>query len=229
MTARVRLKKTDISLLEAYTISLDFYKRVDNKMKRSMLDVLAAKITARKNLSYNASTHSWEQSPNAREVKFTFLISTDPTSYVKKDNVEVHKYPVIFLIRDFDAGIHSSFKSRVGGLKRWKSPKLKVSDYKTPAEKERVRKINQRILDQNIRNGLQADFIFRCMWVWKQYGLLFGPMTCLNRPPKETNPMLYPYFSKHEYWIITWLLLPILQTKKNIIEQKLFKNRERES
>jgi len=218
----VRLKKTDISILEMLQVSHEYYKRIDDKILRSKLDVLGAKITARKNLQYDPKTHTWNQS--GRELKFVFLISTDPVSYQKTDNVKIHRYPVIFLIKDLDAGINSAFKSRVGGLKRWRTSKLKISEGKTPAEKERIRKINQRVTDQNIRNGLQGDFIFRCMWVWKQYGLLFGPMTCLNRPPKETNPQLWPYFSKHEYWIVTKLLMPILQTKKDIIIQKLFKN-----
>ena len=152
-----------------------------------------------------------------------FLISTDPVSYKKQDTLHVHRYPVIFLIKDFDANIQSSFRSRVGGLKKWRTPTKKVSDGKTEAEKNKIRKDNQRILESNIKNGLQADFIFRNMWVWKQYDLLFGPMTCLNQAPKKTNKDFLPYFSKHEYWIIQKLLYPILVTKKGIIKDKLFK------
>ena len=63
------------------------------------------------------------------------------------------------------------------------------------------------------------------MWVWKQYDLLFGPLTCENRPPNITNPELFPYFSKHEFWIIQHVLIPLLRTKKNIIKNKLFKER----
>ncbi len=61
------------------------------------------------------------------------------------------------------------------------------------------------------------------MWVWRQYNLLFGPLTCENRPPKITNPGSLPYFSKHEFWIIQHILIPILNTKTGIIKDKLFK------
>lgn len=225
MALQVRLKQKDPSITELFLISLEYYKRVDNKRDRAKLDVVSAKLIARKNLTYDYTTKQWQQS--GREIRFDFLVKSDPVSYEKKDDISPHQYPVIFLIRDLDKGMNSSFRSRVGGLKRWKSPKLKVSEGKTPAEKERRRKINQQILEINLRNGLQADFIFRNMWVWKQYGLLFGPMTCLNRPPKITNPQMWPYFSKHEYWIIWKLLEPILTTKKNIIKEKLFKNEEK--
>ena len=75
---------------------------------------------------------------------------------------------------------------------------------------------------------MSGDFIFRQMWVWKQYDLLFGPMTCLNKPPNITNPDYFPYFSKHEYWILVNLLIPILNKKSGIIRNKLFKNELRE-
>ena len=176
MAERLRKTKGDLSIIDLLIYSGTYYVEVDNKKWRAEVDVVSAKIIARNNLTYNPSTHQWEQS--GREVKFEFLIRTAPTSYKKNDSLKYHTYPVIFLLRDFDKGIASPFRSRVGGLKRWKNIKQKISEGKTPEEKDRIRKENKKIQEQNIKNQLSGDFIFRQMWVWRQYGLLFGPMTC---------------------------------------------------
>jgi hypothetical protein len=217
-----RLRKGDTSLYDMLLVSARYYLEKDDKKWRAEVDVVSAKITARKNLSYNPRTHKWEQI--GREVKFQFLIKTDPISYKKNDSLKFHYYPVIFLLRDFDKGIASPFRSRVGGLKRWKKSRRKISEGKTPDEKDRIRRENKKIQELNIKNQLSGDFIFRQMWVWKQYDLLFGPMTCLNKPPDITNPDKVPYFSKHEFFILQNLLIPILNKKSGIIRNKLFKN-----
>ena len=136
-----RLKKGDISIIELLQLSAQYYQEKDNKKWRAEIDVISAKITARNNLSYNPSTHKWEQI--GREIKFIFIIRTDPISYKKGDSLKYHYYPVIFLLRDFDKGITSPFRSRVGGLKRWKSLRRKISEGKTQDEKNRIRKENK--------------------------------------------------------------------------------------
>ncbi len=218
----VRLKKSDLSIKGIMSASRIYYKKKDNKPWRAKLDVKSAKITVRRNLTYNPSAHEWEQG-KSREVKFVFLVKSDPISYKKTDTLKYHYYPVFFLLRDFDAGLDSAFRSRVGGFKRWKKSTKKISDGKSESEKKKIRKDNLRVLEQNIKEGLQGDFIFRQMWVWRLYDLLFGPLTCENRPPEITNKELYPYFSKHEYWIIQHVLIPILNTKTGAIKDKLFK------
>lgn len=216
-----KLRKTDLSIKDILKLSRNYYNKIDSKPWRAKLDVKSAKITARRNLTYNPSVKEWKQ--EGREVKFTFLVKSDPISYKKTDNLKFHYYPVILLMRDFDAGMDSAFRSRVGGFKRWKKSGKTISKDNSKSTNDKIRKDNKRIQEQNIKNGLQGDFIFRQMWVWRQYDLLFGPLTCENRPPTETNPKFYPYFSKHEYWIIQHILIPLLNTKKGFIKNKLFK------
>ena len=51
---RPKLKKGDIPFSEIYYISKKwYYKEYDNKEKRMKLDVIGAKITARKNFKYD--------------------------------------------------------------------------------------------------------------------------------------------------------------------------------
>lgn len=217
-----RLKKGDISIAEMLKISYDYYKKKDDKPWRAKLDVKSARITARRNMIYNPSKHKWEQS--AREVKFEFVVKTDPISYDRNDSLKYHYYPVVFILRDFDAGLNSSFRSRVGSFKKWKKSNKKISEGKDKREKDRIRKENKEIQEKNIKDGIQADFLFGQMWIYRKYDLLWGPMTCLNQPPKITNPNFMPYFSKHEFWIIQNILIPILNTKTGIIKNKLFKD-----
>jgi len=208
-----RLKIGDITINEILTLSRAVYKgEVDNKLRREKMDVRGGKITARKGLTYNKQTKKWEQT--GRELRFDFIVRSVPKSYEKTDNVPVHKYPVTFLLKDFTKGLNSPFKWRTGGLKKWKNIKRKISEGKTDSEKDRIRKENQKITDTNIRNGLQGNFIFHLMWVLKQYGLLFGPLTCKNLPPRETNPEHIPYFDKTALYVVLKILPKILVNPK---------------
>ena len=219
-----KLKKGDITIKEMLDLSRALYKtdRIDNKLRREKMDILGGKIIQRRGLEYNRTTKQWEQT--SREVRFDFIVKSDPVSYEKKDTVPIHSYPVTFLLKDFTLGFNSPFKWRTGGLKRWKNSKpfgKKVSDGKTEKEKQRIReakeahsKKNLQILNTNIKNGLQGHFIFHLMWVLRQYDLLFGPLTCKNNPPKITNSKLEPYFDKTALYIVLRVLPKIFNNPK---------------
>jgi hypothetical protein len=197
-----RLKKGDITIPEVLRLSRYVYKsgEIDNKLLREKVDVLGGKIIARRGLTYNQSTKKWEQV--SREVRFDFIIKSNPVSYPKQDTVPIHKYPVTFLFKDFSMGFNSPFRWRTGGLKRWRNPTGKVREATSESAKELIREKNLQILNQNIKNGLQGNFIFNLMWVLYHYGLLFGPLTCKNKPPKKTNPAYTPYFDKTALFLV---------------------------
>ena len=218
-----KLRKGDISILEVLTLSKFEYKgKVDNKMVREKKDVVGGKIIARRGLTYDRKTKKWEQT--SREVRLDFIVSSRPISYIKTDTVATHRYPVTFLIKEWDKGMKSAFKWRTGGLKKWKNGKKhkrNISEGKTPKEKDEIRAEkkktaaeNLKITNMNVKNGLQGHFIFSLMWVLKQYDLLFGPLTCKNLAPKITNKELTPYFDKTALYLALRILPRVFKNPK---------------
>lgn len=213
-----RLKVGDITLKDLVQLSLHAYrtKQIDDKSKRAKLDIIGGKVTFRRGLTYDQSTKDWKQT--GREVRVDFLIRSEPVSYKRSDDIHPHRYPITFLFKDFLKGFDSPVRIRVGSNKKPKFPSKKVSDAgkvteaKTEKEKEKIRKAkeiisnqNNKIMEWNIRNGIQLQFFFQSMYVYKQNGVLFG-VNYATRPPKETNPKGLLFLSKHEYFIVTKLL-----------------------
>lgn len=207
-----KLKVGDISIAEIVALSRHAFQKklIDNKAYRSRIDVVNAKITARRNMKYDFSKKQWVQT--GREVRFDFLIKSDPKTYKKTDTVDIHKYPVTFLIRNLDKGLQSAFRWRTGSFKKPRMPKKGISKSQ-----------RQSIVNQNIRNGVQMEFFFDLEWVLDKWGLLFGP-NYAKWQPRKTNPDLYPFFDKHAWYCVTKILLPLLRAKKGFIINKLFKN-----
>ena len=218
-----RLKKGETTINQVLRLSHSLYRsEIDNKRLRMKIDVRGCKVVARRGLTYNKATKEWEQT--ARELRIDFIVRSEPESYIKTDTVAVHKYPVTFLIKDYSLKLNSPFRWRTGGLKKWKNHKpatRHIYEAKNEAEKDKIRKEkellkkeNLKITNLNIQNGLQGNFIFNLMWVLKQYGLLFGPLTCKNLPPKITNPTHTPYFDKTALYVAIRILPRILMNPK---------------
>ena len=200
-----RLTNKDWTIREILYISNQVYgSKVDNKARREKIDVVGGRITIKKNLKWNPSTKSYEQS--GRDVKLVFKIKSNPTSYAKTDTLKNHYYPVTFLLHKWDLGFDSPFKWRTGSNFKWVKSKKKISEGKTPAEKDRIRAENLKITNMNIRRGIQAQFLFELQWACKKEGVLFGPLTCENRPPVITNPKFLLYFDKTALHCILYLL-----------------------
>jgi hypothetical protein len=224
----LRLTKEGISLKTLFIMSTHEYKtRVDDKKKRAKLDVKGARITLHRGYEFNPTSHAFEQT--SREVKMEFQIRTQPISYVKTDTVKTHIYPVTILFKDISLGFNSPVRIRTGSLRKPIFPKKKIRDaglltgVKDSKEREKIikkqdniRKENLKITNRNILNGVQLQFYFCLSWVYKQYGLLYGPNWAKTRPV-ETNPKLIPYLDKHMYYI-TWKILP------KVFAQPAFKN-----
>jgi hypothetical protein len=236
--ARPRLKKGDITLGEVLRLSRNVYgKEVDDKIRRSKLDVLNAKITTRNGLKFNRSSKKWEQA--SREVKLVLLIKTDPVSYEKHDTVPVHKYPVTVLIKDFEAGMDSAFRWRTGSNARPKFPEKSKLGPKPPKrkgnekareewerKKKREQTKRQNIINSNIQKGIQMQFFFELEWVLNQYGLLFGPDRT-NGPPKTTNKGYQVFFDKHLYYCLTKIIYPLMTSKKGKVLNLVKRNETR--
>jgi len=208
-----RLTGKDWTIREVLYISNQVYgSKVDNKARREKIDVVGGRITLKKNLKWNPETKSYEQS--GRDVKLVFKIKSSPTSYSKTDTLKNHYYPVTFLLHQWDLGFDSPFKWRTGSNFKWVKTKKKISEGKTPAEKDRIRAENLKITNMNIRRGIQAQFLFDLMFVLFTEKLLFGPCTCLKKFPKERNPKGLIFFDKTALHCILYLLPKLFVNEK---------------
>lgn len=207
MSPRGRLKRGDISVRELYELSYAaFGKEIDNKWRRAKMDVNSMRMTHRTNMERRDG--KWMQT--GRNIKFTFMVSSIPTSYKASDNIRPHRYPVIFLIRNLEEGMNSSFRYRSGSQVKWRKANKRVSD--VPIE-QRARQASQnRVLQEgNIKKGIDAHFVFHIMQVLDLYGLLYGANTTNRKLPKKTNPKMIPYFEKHSLYCLENFLLAFLK------------------
>lgn len=191
------------TLKEFIQISKKLYKtkKIDNKERRAKLDIKNGKLSIRKNLVYNRSTKKWEQQGN--QIKFVFIVSSSPVSYIKTDTIKIHKYPVTFLIDKFEDGVNTTFRWRTGSNYK---PKLKRGSHKK----------KENLADYNIRKGIQLQFFFHLEWILSKNKLLVGPNRT-NGAPKVTNPKGLLYFDKTAWFVATKILVPILTKKKSAI------------
>lgn len=215
MANRPKLKKKDISINEVLELSKYVYrKNIDDKLYRMRLDILGGKIRMRKGLTYNRSTKEWEQT--SREVRIDLVVRSQPKSYKDTSGIKLHKYPITFIIRDWEKGLDSAFRSRVGSLKK---PKFGKKGKKGSHKKAQ---------QYNIQSGIQMQFFFDSMKVWKLFGLLFGP-DYTNGLPKKRNPDLIPFFSKHELFIVLKILPRLFADPKTKTFKKTDKPKENET
>lgn len=209
-----RLKKGDITLREVYLLSLEEYKKqnIDDKKRRAGLDVISARLTNRTQMFFNRKTGKWEQ--GGLNAKFTFRVKSDPISYERKDKIKQHFYPVTFLIRDVNKGLDSPFRWRTGSTKKW-----------LVASKGASKEQKQKIINKNIKNEIQAQFLFHLEAVLSAYKLLFSVNRAKNLP-KVTNPQHIPYFDKTALFVLEKLLIPML-TKEQYKLNQIGKNKGR--
>ena len=200
-----RLTKKDISIAELLRVSYQYYRKVDDKAWRSKVDVKSARMIHRNNYTYDRSEKVWKQT--GREIRLDFQVRSKPESYIKKDTIGVHIYPVTFLIKDLSLGIFSPFRWRTGGYKKILFAK------KGMTEAQRIM-----IANTNIKNGSQLNFFFNIEWIAKQYGLLFGPCRA-NRAPSIANKNMDIYFDKTALSIVIKILIPLLGSDGGKLKQ----------
>lgn len=189
------------SLLKVYRQSLLLYttNKVDNKLKRMNIDVKNCKIVTRTNLEYNRTTRRWHQT--GQNVKIVTQVNSIPKSYNKIDTINTHKYNVIFLIENVKLGLHSPFKWREGSESAVVFPK----NY---SKNELIKTANS-----NITKGRQMQFFFEMEYIAKINNLLYGK--CYAKwYPRKTNPKGYVYFGKHGMFVMSNIIIPLLQSGK---------------
>lgn len=188
------------SLLSVYQQSLKLYKgKVDDKRKRMKLDIVSAKITLKNNFQYDRSTKTWNQT--GKTAKLILSVNSKPISYKKNDTINIHKFPVIVLFKDISLGTSTSFKYRTGSEKNW------IKSLPTLNSKE--------IANLNIKNQIQAQFLFELEWVLRSNNLLYGKCRA-QKPPIKTNPKALVYFDKHMIFCCEKIIFPLLNNKKLI-------------
>ena len=198
-----RLKKGDIPVQYIINTSLISYRKQDNKKVRAKRDITKGKVTATNNYKYNPKTRSWEQT--GREVKVSFLVTSQPESYKREDTVKNHIYPVTFLLRDVKMGLLSPFKWRTGSFKKvlFTKPGMSAAD--------RVK-----IANRNITNMRQLDFFFSLEALLNKFGLLWGPDTTNKKMPTKANPLQLPYFDKTAWVCVEKVLIPMLRNPSKL-------------
>ena len=190
------------TLLQMYELSRKLFSSgvIDNKKQRADLDIVSGKITVRNNMEYNRSKRIWEQS--GREVKIIVEVSSKPISYEKNDTINIHRFPVTFLIKSVELGLNSPFKYRSGSEKK---PLLYTKG-----------KSSTEIANINITKQIDLHFFFHLMVVLKQAGILFGRDTTNGKSPTKTNPTGASYFEKHSFFVFEKVLIPFFRFQKNL-------------
>ena len=104
-----------------------------------------------------------------------------------------HEYTVIIQLDELSLDV--PFKGRVGALGKW--------DFSDNGKAKRVNGVIQE--GTNVQKGLNGDFFFRCSWVWRENGILYG-RDYTTRPPAKTNPNGVVYAPKHFLAVVQFLM-----------------------
>lgn len=104
-----------------------------------------------------------------------------------------HEYSVIIQLDKLSLDV--PFKGRVGSIGSW--------DFSPQGQS--YRKGNRLIEGTNYRKGINADFWFRCSWVWQQEGILFG-RNYANGAPVKVNPNNIVFAPKHFLAVVQLLM-----------------------
>jgi hypothetical protein len=146
------------------------------------------------------------KNPGKARTKYTIRTQSTPQYspyYTKRDSrgrsrkrqmKYRHYYQVIIQLDKLSIDV--PFKGRVGALGRW--------DF-TPAG--RSRRIRGKVIEgTNIQRGQNGDFFFRCSYVWKKNGILFGRDWTNGQPPVHVNPKQIVFAPKHMIACIEFLM-----------------------
>jgi len=103
-----------------------------------------------------------------------------------------HVYETIIQLDSLS--INVPVKLRLGSDKKWRF-------------NSKTRKLpGGRIIEsENTRNGINGDFFFRCEYIYKKEGILFG-RNLTNGPPTKINPQGIVFLPKHLLSVIETLM-----------------------
>jgi len=96
-----------------------------------------------------------------------------------------HQYEVVIQVDKLSIDV--PFKGRTGADRKWRFD---------AAGRSRKNSRGQVIEGTNIKLGINGDFFFRCSYLWKLRGILYGRNWAAG-PPKKTNPKEIIFADKH--------------------------------
>jgi hypothetical protein len=146
------------------------------------------------------------KNPGQARTKFTIRTQSTPQYYpyyTKKDSrgrsrkrqlKYRHYYQVIVQLDKLS--INVPFRGRVGALGKW--------DFSPRGRSQRIK--GKVIEGTNIQRGLNGDFFFRCSYVWKNNGILFGRDWTNGQPPVRVNKREIVFAPKHMIACIEYLM-----------------------
>jgi hypothetical protein len=108
-----------------------------------------------------------------------------------------HQYQVVVQLESLSIDV--PVKLRVGSSARW--------DFGPSGKARKVKQgRNIKIIEgSNIVRGINADFFFRCSWLYHKEGILFG-QNWTNGPPIKTNPRRILFLPKHALAVVEYLM-----------------------
>ena len=164
------------------------YRHMENRFDYKDRDVLKG-IRIKKVYQYNLSK-------NVKRTTYIIESYSYPQYYpyyTKKDSrgrertyqrTYKHQYDVTISLDRLS--INAPVKLRLGSNAMW--------DF-TP--RGRSKKINGRVQEgTNVKRGINGDFFFRCSYLYKQHGILYGENKA-NGAPVKANPKMIVFLPKH--------------------------------
>jgi hypothetical protein len=146
------------------------------------------------------------------QARTKFIIRTQSTPqycpyYTKKDSrgrsrkrqmKYRHEYQVVIQLDKLSIDV--PFKGRIGAMGRW--------DFGPNGKARKIKQgRNVKIIEgSNITRGLNGDFFFRCSYVWKKNGILFGRDWTNGQPPVRVNPKQIVFAPKHFLAVCSFLM-----------------------
>jgi len=127
--------------------------------------------------SYRITTQSWPQ-------YYPYYTKKDSQGRLRSSQ-RTYKHTYETIIQLDELSINVPVKLRLGADKKWKS-------------NSKTRKLpNGRVIEsENVRNGINGDFYFRCSYIYKKEGILFGRNWATGAPTKS-NPQGIVFLPKH--------------------------------
>jgi hypothetical protein len=150
------------------------------------------------------------KNPGQARTKFTIRTQSTPQYYpyyTKKDaqgrprkRQIKHKHQYQVIIQLDRLSIDVPFRGRVGAMGKW--------DFGPSGRDRRIKKNRTFVIipGTNTVKGLNGDFFFRCSYVWKKNGILFGRDWTNGQPPVHVNPNQIAFAPKHMIACIEYLM-----------------------
>ena len=130
---------------------------------------------------------------------YPYYTKTDARGRPRKRQMKYrHEYQVVIQLDKLS--IDAPFKGRVGAMGKWDfGPKGKT-------QKIKQGKTIKIIEGSNVTRGLNGDFFFRCTYVWKKEGILYGRDWTNGSPPVRVNPRQICFAPKHFLAVVEYLM-----------------------